>query len=72
MAIKCCNGCVPPKRNPYCHCEGNCPEWEAAKAKHDMEKAEDDRRKAIQRGLIAQALRRVDRAQKERKRKEGK
>ena len=37
MGINCCNGCVPPKRNPYCH--GTCPEYEKAKAKHDKDKA---------------------------------
>ena len=71
MRINCCNGCVPPKRNPYCHCEGNCPEWEAAREKHDKDKAEVDRKKAVQNGLIAQALRRADRANKARNHKKG-
>lgn len=38
MAIKCCYGCVAPKRYPGCH--DHCPDRIA-------EKAEDDRLKAI-------------------------
>ena len=36
MAIRCCNGCVPPKRYPGCH--GHCPEYIEAKAQHDAER----------------------------------
>ena len=36
MAIRCCNGCVPPKRTPTCH--ATCPEYIQAKAKHDAQR----------------------------------
>ena len=46
MAIKCCNGCVPPKRNPYCH--GSCPEYLAEKAEYDRLMAiEHERNKSL-------------------------
>ena len=38
--IQCCKGCVPPKRNPYCH--SNCPEYIAEKEAYDKRKAEYD------------------------------
>ena len=43
MAIKCCNGCVAPKRYPGCH--SHCPEYIEAKAKHDEEKAAERKKK---------------------------
>ena len=46
MSIKCCNGCVPPKRNPYCH--GSCQEYMAEKAEYDRLMAiEHERNKAL-------------------------
>ena len=39
MTIKCCNGCVPPKRHPGCH--GKCPEYLAEKAEYDRLMAQD-------------------------------
>ena len=33
MAIKCCKGCVAPKRYPGCH--DRCPEYLAEKAEYD-------------------------------------
>ena len=36
MAIRCCKGCVPPKRYPGCH--DHCPEYIEAKKKHDAER----------------------------------
>ena len=71
MAIKCCNGCVPPKRTPYCHCKGNCPEWEAEKEKHDAEKDAADKKKSIECGLTSQVFKRVDRAEKTRRKTKG-
>ncbi len=38
MAIKCCNGCVPPKRSPTCH--GTCPDYIREKALHEQEREE--------------------------------
>lgn len=55
--IKCCNGCKPPKRNPYCHID--CPEYLAEKAAYEERKAEEDARKNIERGLDYQMARSV-------------
>ena len=69
MAIKCCNGCVPPKRTPWCHCSGNCPEHDAQKAQHEKERAEIVRKRDVQYGLTAQTYRSVDRARYRKKMK---
>lgn len=52
MAIKCCYGCVAPKRYPGCH--GTCPEYLAEKAKHNEEMAADYKRRNLQGSLNAQ------------------
>lgn len=70
MAIKCCNGCLPPKRNPWCH--GSCPEYAEEKAAHDKLKAAADQKKGIQCGLLDQTMKGVDRAYKARMHKKGK
>lgn len=66
MAIKCCYGCVAPKRHEGCH--GSCPEYLAEKAKHDAERAEEQKRRDLSRNLYEQRYDRVSRALK-RKRK---
>lgn len=65
MAIKCCNGCVAPKRYPGCH--DRCPDYIEEKAKHNEEKAAAYKKKAIEDGLNSQAISGVDRAKKKRK-----
>ena len=65
--INCCNGCTPPKRNPWCHIEGNCPEYTAEKAAYNAKKAEADRERDIKSGLTSQTLKGVNRANKARK-----
>ena len=67
MAITCCNGCVPPKRNPYCH--GICPEYIAQKEKHDQEKAEQDRKRDAKADLLNQKYKKVFDAYKKRRNK---
>ena len=52
MAIKCCNGCVPPKRNPTCH--GSCPDYIKEKAEHDARMEEDYKRRRVNRNLNEQ------------------
>lgn len=64
--IYCCNGCVPPKRNPWCHIEGNCPEYTAEKAEHDAQKAVADQKRDVQNGLNGQTMNGVYRAYKAR------
>ena len=51
MAIECCHHCVPPKRTPTCKFDGTCNRYAEAKKKHDEERAEQERRKNIERGL---------------------
>lgn len=38
MSIKCCNGCVAPKRHTACW--GHCPEYIAEKAEYERRKEE--------------------------------
>ena len=60
MAITCCNGCVPPKRNPYCH--ANCNEYKEQKEKHEQERAILEQKKKVESGLTSQAIKGVIRA----------
>lgn len=62
MAIKCCYGCVAPKRYPGCH--GTCPEYLAEKAKHDEEKAADYQRRQVQGALNEQRYRAITKVTK--------
>ena len=69
MAIKCCNGCVPPKRSPTCH--GTCLDYIKEKAKHDAEAAEDYKRRSIKTGLMIQQERGVNKAAKRKRKSKG-
>ena len=62
MAIKCCYGCVAPKRYPGCH--GTCPDYLAEKAKHDEEKAADYQRRRTQGALNEQRYRAITKVTK--------
>lgn len=62
MAIKCCYGCVAPKRYPGCH--GTCPEYLAEKAKHDEEMTEDYKRRQVQGALNEQRYRAITKVTK--------
>jgi hypothetical protein len=57
MAIDCCNGCVPPERNAWCH--GYCKKYIEQKAKHEAEKAEADKQRHIGGDIYAQRSKRV-------------
>lgn len=52
MGIKCCSGCVAPKRYPGCH--GSCPEYIQEKADHDARMAEDYKRRRLNQNLNEQ------------------
>ena len=52
MAIKCCYGCVPPKRHKACW--GHCPDYAKEKAIDEEKKAAENKRKAIASGITAQ------------------
>lgn len=69
MAIRCCNGCVPPKRHVGCH--GTCPDYIREKAEHDALMAKEWQKRSINQGLTNETFRAVQRASKgKRKRKE--
>ena len=70
MAIKCCLGCVAPKRYPGCH--GHCPEYIAEKEKYDKENGIADQKRAIADGLTSQTVTGISKANKARKRMQGK
>ena len=65
MPISCCKGCVPPKRNPYCH--ASCQEYNAEKEAHEKRKAEYSGDAVIKSGLTAQKAAAVTKALKKRK-----
>ena len=47
--IKCCYGCVAPKRHEACHeaCHGHCPEYLAEKEQEEQKKAQDSLRRKV-------------------------
>lgn len=60
MPFECCIPCKPPKRYPGCH--DCCPEYAAARAKYEQDKAISDRKKAIKQSIDAQKIAGVKRA----------
>ena len=50
--IRCCRGCKPPKRNPYCH--STCPEYLNEKAEYEAMKAVADKNQRLAHGLKSQ------------------
>lgn len=62
MPIRCCNGCVPPKRSSTCH--GICPDYIREKAEHDAMMAEENKKRSINQGLNDQTGRAVQKANK--------
>lgn len=67
MAIKCCFGCVAPKRYPGC--QDHCPEYAEQKVQHDKEMAAYRRQKAIQDGITSQKYYGVIRANRKKGKK---
>lgn len=67
MAIKCCNGCVPPKRNPGCH--GRCPEYLAEKAEYDRLMAQDREKRDIGNAIYSNRSVKVNNAMRRRRNK---
>lgn len=68
MAIKCCNGCVPPKR--YHGCKSTCPDYIIDNAFHQEEKEAERKQKEISFGITAQRTAGVTKALRERRYKE--
>ena len=52
MAIRCCNGCVPPKRYPGCH--DHCHEYIEEKKKHDAERERINKARLTQLNIYSQ------------------
>lgn len=65
MPIKCCLGCVAPKRHTGCH--GSCQEYITEKTEYEKRKVEYYGDTAVKNGLTAQKAASVLRAQKARK-----
>ena len=62
MAIKCCYGCVPPKRTPTCH--GYCPDYAAEKAQDVLEKTEIKKQKEITGGIYYERAYKIAKAKR--------
>lgn len=67
MAIKCCYGCVAPKRYPGCH--GQCPEYKAERAEYDRLKAIHDREQQVNTAIYSSRTEKVTKAFKDRRHK---
>jgi hypothetical protein len=67
MAIKCCYGCVPPKRYPGCH--GQCPEYLAEKAEYDRLMAQDREKREIGNAIYSNRSVKVNNAMRRRRNK---
>ena len=67
--INCCNGCVPPERNPYCHTY--CEKYITAKEEYAKKKAVEDKKRDITIGLNNQMSEGVEKAYKAQRRRKG-
>lgn len=64
MAIKCCKGCVAPKRHPGCH--DHCPEYKDEKTEHERLKAIHDQQREITNAIYADRSKKVYKAMRDR------
>lgn len=62
MAIKCCYGCVAPKRHPGCH--GHCPEYLAEKEQDEKEKEQYRKNRDISVSIYQQRADKVAKAKR--------
>ena len=67
MAIECCNGCKPPKRNGYCHTY--CPEYKEEQAQHVAEIKAQSKRNRTAYDINAQKVDGAIRAYKRQRKK---
>lgn len=67
MAIKCCHGCMTPKRYHGCH--AHCPEYLKEKEMHDAEKAKEYLKRHTISNLISQRGEAVSKSNKRRREK---
>ena len=63
--IKCCKGCVAPKRHPACH--ATCPEYKKERAEYDERKAIEDKKKFTAQAIATQRAAAVAKATKHKK-----
>ena len=62
MAIRSCNGCVPPKRTPACKFDGTCDKYAIAKEKHEQEREARMEAKRVNYSIVCQKADRVQKA----------
>lgn len=67
MAIKCCNGCVPPKRTDTCH--ATCPDYIIDSAFHNVEKARENEKREIGNAIYSNRSVKVNNAMRRRRNK---
>ena len=67
MPIKCCYGCVAPKRNPGCH--DHCQEYLAEKAEYDRLREEDYERRMTDNAIYSNRSAKVNNAMRRRRNK---
>lgn len=60
--MRCCHGCVAPKRQPGCH--DHCPDYKEERAEYDKLKDAEDKRNAVRCGIYYQKADGVYRAMK--------
>lgn len=65
MPINCCKGCVPPKRNPYCH--STCQEYIAEKAEYERIRDEHNDKYKVERAIYLSRSDKVYKAMKDRR-----
>lgn len=52
MSVKCCKGCVPPKRHTACW--DTCPDYIAEKKEHEEKKEAERKRRDIEMAIYQQ------------------
>ncbi len=65
MSIKCCIGCVAPKRHTACW--DTCPDYLEEKAKHNQRKAELDQQQRISSAIYVNRSSKVEKALRKRR-----
>ena len=65
MQIKCCKGCVPPKRHTACW--DHCPEYNKENAENKARKAVADKKKFTDQGIYLQRAKAVAKAMRGRR-----
>lgn len=64
--IKCCHGCVPPKRHTACW--GHCPEYLAERVEYDRKREIENKRRSLDAAIYGDRMEKVYKAMRERER----